>query len=203
MINLWEQYYRGERITPLLKQEPYYRYFLESYADGITHGMAADEVVNIVLGGAHPKYTHPLDVADIGRVIFPNRRLSTTLVDMNPACLSSIKGEGFTKILSTLESLPPHLDQIHLLFLDFTVDFMDDDKLRLFNHTIGNHLAQYGVIAMANTDPAFPIFQRHYTRMTYGVENYYRSQSRVAKILSNLQPLVVAEADHHVRISFW
>lgn len=153
-----------------------------------------------VLGGFFPFNSTPQQFLDFTHKIHPNCNDVHILLDMNRVPLTSVDPQIFpNRIQARIEDMPFRSQTIDYLFMDNTIDFMDDKQVGDLSRSAAEVLTSHGLLLITKSglilNPVEQIFQSliHYdrTRVTSmgfgGIARYSRDPRKVISLMPELK----------------
>src|SRR3989344_2540040 len=158
----WNYYY-GQKPRSFGEHSGYYEHIIRTMASRYPSILDISQIKTLVLGGFHPFNGTPEDFKNFCFRIHPNP--SIIYLDMNRLPLEAASGGH--AVQARVEYLPFQPSVIDFLFLDFTVDYMNDEELKRLSHSSSVSLSPNGLMIIAKTfPPGLKKMQRDHPQLT-------------------------------------
>jgi len=183
-INLmgWEEYYRTRPIS-FEDSIDAYRLAFEGLRDILKNFLPQERPATFVLGGFHPFSGTPQAFQRFCQEIHPNPRDRRIFLDMNRYPLNQLDPKPFPlRVQGRLEDLPFADDSVDAFFLDYTLEFMDDPRVKGFAGRAAECLKRNGVLVCSVSVPIIPELSpmsRYFDRMKNKVPVFPRGTGNV------------------------
>jgi len=161
-------YYYGESVRSFRSQKNVYKSSIEHIDFDCPSVLAPDQPKRFVLGGFHPYNGTPEDFKRFCCELHLNPKDMHIYLDMNRLPLESIERRfGEYRIQALIESLPFNDSSVDFLFLDFTVDYMNDEQLKRLSQCSSVSLSPNGLMFITKTwPPDIKELQRKHPQLT-------------------------------------
>lgn len=152
----WDRYYKEYEPTPFGENKDLYLNILRGMAQNYPSILDPQLPKRFVLGGFHPYNGTPDDFKRFCEELHPNPNDILVYLDMNRFPLTAAKVDGRAptyRVQASLECLPFQDNKVDFIILDFTVDYMDPQKLADFSRSAAFSLSRNGLVLVTKTFP--------------------------------------------------
>jgi len=190
----WEEYYQERPISFGASNEAYLLAFrgLREILEGF---LPPENPATFVLGGFHPIYGTPQSFKEFCEEIHPNPNDRHIFLDMNRYPLESLGPQYPLRVQARLEDMPFADDSVDVFFLDYTLEFMSDPKVRKFAREAAKCLKRNGVLVCSVSVPIVPELSpmsRYFGRIKNRVQTFPRSEEQIGKLLDPFLRVVLS-----------
>ena len=144
--------------------------------------------LTFVLGGFFPHPHVPKYFEKFCRQIRKNSGVKDHYIflDMNTNPFQDIVWDGQSRVQAELDRLPFTSSSIDFLFMDFTIDFMSDEKIRTFAEDVSQALTKTGLIIACWTETDI-VLHKDFDCFTGIVDNSGRTFEEIEDLLNPLK----------------
>lgn len=179
----WERYY-DSKIMSFRPSEQYYSSLLRDSAKKIGL-LSSASPRTFLLGGFHPNNGTPQEFIRFCQKIHRNPSDAHYLLDMNEAAVSKApEGPTIKPVLQRLEAMDFARSSLDFIFLDGTVDFMDDDQIIAFVEKAVAQLTPNGVVLVKKSYRLALEFS-----ISQSVSRYPRTLEQFLDVVKPLKPV--------------
>lgn len=192
----WNEYYSQCYPDSFRVSEKLYSRIVEGVLSPKSGILKIDRPFVFILGGLYPFSETPAAFLDFCKRMHKDPLDKHIFLDMNWISVSSLNSLKYPdRIQANLKALPFINESVDFIFLDSTINFMDDQTVRQFSTTVAEVLSPHGLILVSTRIPG--ILEGFLNRQVNHIPLYVRNTNRLQKLLPDLKMIDWFEGDRY------